>query len=57
VVAFGRSRVTWSDGIASARRSYTLDELDELLGEASLPIRWRSSRWQPRIVTAADVGA
>jgi ubiquinone/menaquinone biosynthesis C-methylase UbiE len=57
VVAFGHSRVTRSDGIASARRSYTLAELDELFSEAGLRIRWRSSRWQPRVVTAADVGA
>jgi len=57
VAAFGRSRVTWSDGLASARRSYTLGELDELLAEAGLRIRWRSSRWQPRVVTAALIGA
>jgi SAM-dependent methyltransferase len=56
-LAFGRSRVTWTDGVASARRSYTLAELDELLAEAGLRIRWRSSRWQPRVVTAASVGA
>lgn len=56
-LAFGRSRVTWTDGIASARRSYTLAELDQLLTEAGLRIRWRSSRWQPRVVTAASVEA
>jgi len=56
VVAFGRSRVTWTDGLASARRSYTLAELDELLAEAGLVINWRSSRWHPRVVTAAAVG-
>ena len=55
-LAFGRSRVTWTDGVASARRSYTLAELDELLADAGLRIRWRSSRWQPRVVTAASVG-
>jgi len=54
---FGRSRVTWTDGVASARRSYTLAELDELLTEAGLRIRWRSSRWLPRIVTAASAGS
>jgi SAM-dependent methyltransferase len=54
---YGRSRVTWTDGLASARRSYTLAELDELLAEAGLRIRWRSSRWQPRVVTAASAGA
>ena len=57
VLAFGRSRVTWSDGLASARRSYTLAELDELLAEAGLRTRWRSSRWQPRVVTAASFEA
>jgi SAM-dependent methyltransferase len=57
VLAFGRSCVTWSDGIASARRSYTLTELDELISEAGLRIRWRSNRWQPRVVTVADAGA
>src|SRR5687767_2579156 len=55
-LAFGRSRVTWADGVASARRSYTLTELDDLLGEAGLRIRWRSSRWMPRVVTAASAG-
>ena len=55
-LAFGRSRVTWTDGLASARRSYTLDELDDLLAEAGLRIRWRSSRWLPRIVTVASAG-
>ena len=53
---FGRSRVTWTDGVASARRSYTLAELDKLLAEAGLRIRWRSSSWLPRVVTAASAG-
>jgi SAM-dependent methyltransferase len=56
-VLFGRSRVTWTDGLASARRSYTLAELDDLLAEAGLIVRWRSSRWLPRVVTAASAGA
>ena len=55
-LAFGRSRVTWTDGLASARRSYTLTELDDLLDEAGLRIRWRSTRWMPRVVTAASAG-
>ena len=55
-LAFGRSRVTWTDGLASARRSYTLAEIDELLAEAGLSIRWRSRRWMPRVVTAASAG-
>ena len=55
-LALGRSRVTWADGLASARRSYTLTELDDLLDEAGLRIRWRSTRWMPRVVTAASAG-
>lgn len=53
VVTLGRSRVTRRDGIASARRAYTLDELDGMLAAAGLEIRWRSSRWMPRVVTVA----
>jgi len=54
VMAFGRSRVTRSDGPLSVRRAYTLDELDRLLADAGLVIRWRSNRWMPRVVTAAS---
>ncbi|HEY6608191.1 MAG TPA: methyltransferase domain-containing protein [Candidatus Limnocylindria bacterium] len=53
VVAFGSTHVTRTDGIASARRSYTLRELDELLAAAGLRPVWRSNRWMPRVVTAA----
>ena len=53
VAALGRSHVTRRDGIASARRAYTLDELDGMLAGAGLTVRWRSSRWMPRVVTAA----
>ena len=53
VMALGRSRVTRADGMASARRSYTLPELDRLLAEAGLTPRWRSPAWLPRVVTAA----
>ncbi len=53
VAALGRSRITRIDGLASARRAYTLDELDDLLAAAGLATRWRSSRWLPRVVTAA----
>lgn len=53
VAAFGRSRVTRSDGLASARRAYTIGELDRLLDEAGLAVRWRSPHWMPRVVTAA----
>jgi hypothetical protein len=53
VAAIGGSRVTRADGLASARRAYTLDELDDLIGEAGLAVRWRSPGWLPRVVTSA----
>ena len=54
VMALGRSRVTHVDGMASARRSYTMPELDGLLAAAGLSPRWRSPAWLPRVVTAAS---
>ena len=57
VTALGGSRVTRADGLASARRAYTLAELDELIGEAGLVVRWRSSGWLPRVVTATTPAA
>ena len=54
VRALGRSPVTRVDGVISARNSYTLPELDELLAEAGLTLRWRSPGWLPRVVTAAS---
>jgi ubiquinone/menaquinone biosynthesis C-methylase UbiE len=53
VRAFGRSAVTYADGVASARSAYTLSEVDRLLAEAGLTTRWRSPGWLPRVVTAA----
>lgn len=53
VMALGRSHVTRADGPVSARRAYTLHELDLLLAEAGLTSRWRSAAWLPRVVTAA----
>lgn len=53
VAALGRSRVTRNDGLASARRAYTVPELDELLAEADLAATWRSRPWMPRVVTVA----
>ena len=53
LAAFGGSRVTRADGLASARRAYTLDELDDLIGQAGLAVRWRSPGWLPRVVTTA----
>lgn len=52
-LALSRSRVTRHDGVASARRAYTLAELDGLLTEAGLAVVWRSSQWLPRVATAA----
>jgi SAM-dependent methyltransferase len=52
-VAVAGSRVTRADGLVSARRAYTLRELDDLIGEAGLDVRWRSRSWLPRVVTAA----
>lgn len=57
VAALGGSRVTWNDGLVSARRAYTLGELDDLIGEAGLVVRWRSPGWLPRVVTAATRAA
>lgn len=54
VALIGRSRVTRADGIASARRAYTLDELDALLAAAGLRRTWRSPAWLPRVVIAAE---
>jgi SAM-dependent methyltransferase len=54
VMALGRSRVTHIDGMASARRSYTVAELDGLLAAAGLTRLWRSPSWLPRVVTAAS---
>jgi SAM-dependent methyltransferase len=48
-----RSPVTRVDGLASARRAYTVRELDRLLAGAGLRCRWRSPAWMPRVVTAA----
>lgn len=48
-----RSRVTRIDGLASARRAYTVRELDGLLEDAGLRRHWRSPAWMPRVVTAA----
>lgn len=57
VAALGRCRTTRHDGLASARRAYTLDELDELIGRAGLAVRWRSPAWLPRVATLATVAS
>jgi len=48
-----RSPYTRHDGILSARRAYTLRELDTMLAEAGLRRAWRSTTLLPRVVTAA----
>ena len=54
VAVLGRCRATRHDGLLSVRRSYTVDELDDLLGEAGLQVRHRSPAWLPRVVTVAS---
>ncbi|MGH2446117.1 MAG: methyltransferase domain-containing protein [Candidatus Limnocylindria bacterium] len=52
-----RSGVTRSDGLTSARRAWTIAELDAFLAAAGLAVRWRSPAWMPRVVTAAVTSA
>ena len=49
--AFGRNRITHHDGPLSARRAYTLAELDDLAAEAGLRAVRRSVALMPRVVT------
>lgn len=53
VLALGRSRVTRADGIASARRAHSLDELAAFHAAAGLRPTWRSNRWMPRVAIAS----
>jgi SAM-dependent methyltransferase len=53
LLLLARSGVTRHDGAASARRAYTLGELDRHLERAGLVVHWRSTRWLPRVATAA----
>lgn len=53
VAVLGRCRATRHDGLLSARRAYTIPELDDLLLAAGLHVRHRSPRWMPRVVTVA----
>ena len=51
VLAFGRSRYTRHDGVLSARRAYTLPELDGLAADAGLrPVARTLAAW-PRVTT------
>jgi ubiquinone/menaquinone biosynthesis C-methylase UbiE len=52
VLALSRGRYTRHDGVLSARRAYTLGELDSLAARADLRPAWRTwSRW-PRVTTS-----
>lgn len=51
VLVFTRGRYTRHDGIVSARRAYTLAELDALAAEAGLRQVDRTSAWWPRVTT------
>jgi ubiquinone/menaquinone biosynthesis C-methylase UbiE len=51
VMAFARGRYTRVDGPASARRAYTLHELDALAAEAGLSVVRRTVPWWPRVTT------
>lgn len=51
VLALSRSPVTRHDGILSARRAYTLPELDDLAADAGLHPVARTTAWWPRVTT------
>jgi ubiquinone/menaquinone biosynthesis C-methylase UbiE len=51
VLAFTRGRYTRNDGILSARRAYTLPELDAMAAEAGLRVVRRTAAWWPRVTT------
>lgn len=51
VLALSRSPVTRHDGVLSARRAYTLAELDDLAADAGLRPVARTISWWPRVTT------
>jgi SAM-dependent methyltransferase len=51
VLALSRGAYTRHDGVLSARRAYTLAELDTLAGRAGLKRAGRSGRFWPRVTT------
>jgi hypothetical protein len=51
VLALTRGTYTRHDGILSARRAYTLPELDELATEAGLRLVSRTWSFLPRVTT------
>ena len=52
VLALSRGRYTRHDGVLSARRAYTLPELDDLAAAAGMRPVWRSLAVMPRVATA-----
>ncbi len=51
VLALARGRYTRFDGPLSARRAYTLPELDAIAARAGLRLVRRSSAWWPRVTS------
>jgi SAM-dependent methyltransferase len=51
ILALSRGRYTRHDGVLSARRAYTLGELDDLAREAGLTVTWRTWPGWPRVTT------
>jgi ubiquinone/menaquinone biosynthesis C-methylase UbiE len=51
VLALTQGRYTRYDGVLSARRAYTLDELDGMAAEAGLRMVRRTRGWWPRVTT------
>ncbi len=51
VVALARGRYTRHDGPMSARRAYSIPELDDLAGRAGLAPAWRTPAMWPRVTT------
>lgn len=51
VLALSRGTYTRHDGVLSARRAYTLAELDDLAAQAGLHPTWRSRSYWPRVTT------
>jgi ubiquinone/menaquinone biosynthesis C-methylase UbiE len=51
VLALTRGRYTRNDGVQSARRAYTLRELDAMAAEVGLKVLRRTAAWWPRVTT------
>jgi len=51
VLALSRGRYTRHDGVLSARRAYTVAEMDTLAARAGMSVASRSPRFWPRVTT------